>query len=33
LLAAAPLVFSSMFASLRCLARARAIGRVNAGLS
>jgi MFS family permease len=33
LLAAAPLVFSSMFASLRWLARARAIGRVNAGLS
>jgi MFS family permease len=33
LLAVAPLVFSSMFASLRSLARARAIGRVNAGLS
>jgi hypothetical protein len=32
LLAAAPLVFSSMFASLRWLARARTIGRVNAGL-
>lgn len=33
LLAAAPLVFSAMFASLRWLARARALGRVNAGLS
>jgi len=33
LLAAAPLVFSSMFASLRWLARARALGRVSAGLS
>jgi hypothetical protein len=33
LLAAAPLVFFAMFASLRCLARARASERVNAGLS
>lgn len=33
LLAAAPLVFSAMFASLRGLARARAIGRLSAGLS
>lgn len=33
LLAAAPLVFSAMFASLRWLVRARALARVNAGLS